>query len=175
MHHEKQCLWAYGDNQGRDQPVNHSSWRNVFFNRKVLIFFLFLHENICCGYSLEVPQRGTSNEYPQHMFSWRNKKKKYHCCLVDQYHTYQLTFDLWSPDRDTSNECQNYMFSLRNKKNNCLVLTLTWSWEWHWISLLWSTKSCFTVMFIHTVMWHCISLVASAQGGLWTDASGHIC
>ena len=26
-------------------------------------------------YSLEAPQRGASNEYPQHMFSWRNKKK----------------------------------------------------------------------------------------------------
>ena len=25
-------------------------------------------------YSLEAPQRGASNEYPQHMFSWRNKK-----------------------------------------------------------------------------------------------------
>ena len=32
------------------------------------IFFLFLHVNICCEYSLEVPQWGTSNEYPQHMF-----------------------------------------------------------------------------------------------------------
>ena len=31
-------------------------------------------ENICCGYSLEVPQRGASNEYSQHMFSSRNKK-----------------------------------------------------------------------------------------------------
>ena len=39
-----------------------------------LIVFLFLHKNICCGYSLEVPQGGASNEYPQHMFSWRNKK-----------------------------------------------------------------------------------------------------
>ena len=38
------------------------------------IFFLFLHKNICCGYSLEAPRRGASNEYPQHMFSWRNKK-----------------------------------------------------------------------------------------------------
>ena len=28
----------------------------------LIIFFLFLHENICCGYSLEVPHRGTSNE-----------------------------------------------------------------------------------------------------------------
>ena len=46
-----------------------------FFNQKQFtgIFFLFLHKNICCGYSLEVP-RGTSNEHPQHMFSWRNKK-----------------------------------------------------------------------------------------------------
>ena len=26
------------------------------------IFFLFLHKNICCGYSLEASQRGTSNE-----------------------------------------------------------------------------------------------------------------
>ena len=52
----------------------------------VNIFFLFLNENICCGYSLEVPWKhmlcyslevpwlGSSNEYPQHMFSWRNKK-----------------------------------------------------------------------------------------------------
>ena len=41
---------------------------------KIVIFFLFLEENICCGYSLEVPQWGTSNKYPQHMFSLRNKK-----------------------------------------------------------------------------------------------------
>ena len=26
-------------------------------------FFLLLHENICCGYSLDVPHRGASNEY----------------------------------------------------------------------------------------------------------------
>ena len=38
------------------------------------MFFLFLHKNICYGYSLEGPQRGASNEYPQHMFLWRNKK-----------------------------------------------------------------------------------------------------
>ena len=40
----------------------------------MLISFLLLHENICCGYSLEAPRRGASDEYPQHMFSWRNKK-----------------------------------------------------------------------------------------------------
>ena len=51
--------------------------KTPFFNQKVLIFFLFLHKNICCGYSSEVPWRGTSNEYPQHMFLWRNKKNIY--------------------------------------------------------------------------------------------------
>ena len=35
---------------------------------QVNIFFLFLNENICCGYSLEAPRRGASNEYPQHVF-----------------------------------------------------------------------------------------------------------
>ena len=34
-------------------------------------FFLFLHKNIHCGYSLEVPHQGASNEYPQPMFSLR--------------------------------------------------------------------------------------------------------
>ena len=57
-------------------------FQEIVINRNVLnyccsstlIVFLFLHVNICCGYSLEVPQRGTSNEYPQHTFPWINKK-----------------------------------------------------------------------------------------------------
>ena len=32
------------------------------------VFFLFLLKNIDCGYSLEPPHRGGSNEYPQSMF-----------------------------------------------------------------------------------------------------------
>ena len=34
----------------------------------VYIIFLFLLENLDCGYSLEPPRRGGSNEYPQFMF-----------------------------------------------------------------------------------------------------------
>ena len=37
------------------------------------MFFIFMLENIDCGYSLE-PPRGRSNEYPQSMFSSNNKK-----------------------------------------------------------------------------------------------------
>ena len=39
----------------------------------VYLFFLFLLQNIDCGYSLE-PPRGSSNEYPQSMFWSKNKK-----------------------------------------------------------------------------------------------------
>ena len=33
-----------------------------------VLFFLFPHKNICCGYSLEAPQQGASFEYPQLCF-----------------------------------------------------------------------------------------------------------
>ena len=51
--------------------------RRFFFNQKVYTFFLFLDENIGCGYSLEAPRWGASNEYPQRMFLLRNKKNIY--------------------------------------------------------------------------------------------------
>ena len=43
-------------------------------NLGYILFFLFLLKNIDCGYSLELPRWGGSNEYPQSVLS-RNKKK----------------------------------------------------------------------------------------------------
>ena len=37
----------------------------------VSYFFLFLHKKVCCGYSLEAPCQGASNEFQQHVFLWR--------------------------------------------------------------------------------------------------------
>ena len=37
------------------------------------LFFLFLNQNICCGYSKELSQDG-SFEYPKHMFKLMDKK-----------------------------------------------------------------------------------------------------
>ena len=42
-------------------------------------FFLFLHKSIHCGYSsehrtLEVPQQGVSNEYPNYIFCCKRRK-----------------------------------------------------------------------------------------------------
>ena len=44
------------------------------------LLFLFLLENIDCGYSLEPPRRGGSNKYPQSMFwaeIWKNIRDFY--------------------------------------------------------------------------------------------------
>ena len=40
----------------------------------VYLFFLFLLQNIDCGYSLEPPRRGGSNVYPQSMFGAKIRK-----------------------------------------------------------------------------------------------------
>ena len=48
------------------------------FSYKKIDIFRISAQNIDCGYSLEPPRRGGSNEYPQSMFLSRNKKKIMH-------------------------------------------------------------------------------------------------
>ena len=42
-----------------------------------MIFFLIFAQNIDCGYTLDPPRRGGSNEYPQSMFWIKNKENRY--------------------------------------------------------------------------------------------------
>ena len=49
------------------------------------IFHIFV-QNIDCGYSLEPPRRGGSNEYPQSMFLSRNKKNNVYPCKPQFYY-----------------------------------------------------------------------------------------
>ena len=59
------------------------------------MFFMEKHKNICCGYSLESPHRGicfyeeirlgNSNEFPKHMFLWRNKQN-YSLIITNLFH-----------------------------------------------------------------------------------------
>ena len=51
------------------------------------LFFLFLLNNIYCGYSLEPPRRGGSNEYPQSIF-WAKIWKKYQNFLSENVHVF---------------------------------------------------------------------------------------
>ena len=43
-------------------------------------------QNIDCGYSLELPHRGGSNEYPQSMFLSRNNKNNVYPCKPQFYY-----------------------------------------------------------------------------------------
>ena len=43
-------------------------------------------QNIDCGYSLELPRGGGSNEYPQSMFLSKNKKNKVYPCKPQFYY-----------------------------------------------------------------------------------------
>ena len=46
------------------------------FHQKNFDIFLIFAQNIDCGYTLEPPRRGGSNEYPQSMFRSKNKKNR---------------------------------------------------------------------------------------------------
>ena len=47
------------------------------FQLKCFDIFLVFAQNIDCGYTLEPPRRGGSNEYPQSVFRSKNKKNRY--------------------------------------------------------------------------------------------------
>ena len=53
------------------------SVKNENFQKKFFDIFLIFAQNIDCGYTLEPPRRGGSNEYPQSMFWSKNKKNRY--------------------------------------------------------------------------------------------------
>ena len=56
------------------------------FQIKILKFFHISPQNIDCGYSLEPPRRGGSDEYPQSMFLIRNKKNNVYPCKPQFYY-----------------------------------------------------------------------------------------
>ena len=56
------------------------------FQTKILIFFHISALNNDGGYSLEPPQQGGSNEYPQSMFLSRNKKNNIYPCKPQFYY-----------------------------------------------------------------------------------------
>ena len=66
------------------RKLAHAIYRDFFsavkiekFHQKNADIFLIFAQNIDCGYTLEPPRRGGSNEYPQSMFWSKNKKNRY--------------------------------------------------------------------------------------------------
>ena len=59
--------------------------KEIFLIKNSDIFHISV-QNIDCGYSLEPPRRGGSNEYPQYMFLSRNKKHNVYPCKPQFYY-----------------------------------------------------------------------------------------
>ena len=60
--------------------------KNWKFSDKNSDVFHISAQNIDCGYLLEPPQQGSSNEYPQSMFLSRNKKNNVYPCKPQFYY-----------------------------------------------------------------------------------------
>ena len=60
--------------------------KTEFSDKKTSDIFHISAQNIDCGYSLEPPRRGGSNEYPQSMFLSRNKKNNVYLCKPQFYY-----------------------------------------------------------------------------------------
>ena len=68
---------------------NFTSKNRKFSGKKQVKYSDIVHisaQNIDCGYSLEPPRRGGSNEYPQSMFLSRNKKNNVYLCEPQFYY-----------------------------------------------------------------------------------------
>ena len=74
----KTCLFKYTENC--------TTKKNENFQIKKSDIFHISAQNINCGYSLEPPRRGGSNEYPQSMFLSRNKKNNVYPCKPQFYY-----------------------------------------------------------------------------------------
>ena len=64
--------------------IHHQKMTN--FQIKYSDIFHFSAQNIDCGYSLEPPRRGGSNEYPQSVFLSRNNKNNVYPCKPQFYY-----------------------------------------------------------------------------------------
>ena len=65
---------------------NFTSKKLKIFRKKNSDIFNISTQNIDCGHSLELPQWGSSNEYPQSMFLSKNKNNNIYPCKPQFYY-----------------------------------------------------------------------------------------
>ena len=81
----KTCLFKYTENFTTKKKKKKKKKKNENFQIKKSDIFHVSAQNIDCGYSLEPPHRGGSNEYPQSMFLSRHKKNNVYPCKPQFY------------------------------------------------------------------------------------------
>ena len=79
--------WLYITKTSHFKYTENFTTKNENFQIKILIIFQISAQNIDCGYSLEPPRRGGSNDYPQSMFLSIKKKNNVYPCKPQFYYT----------------------------------------------------------------------------------------
>ena len=91
-------LWTTGPrtlDETHSSALRKQAYSNILkiYHQKMAIFqirksdiFHISAQNIDCGYLLELPRRGGSNEYPQSLFLSRNKKNNVYPCKPQFYY-----------------------------------------------------------------------------------------
>ena len=77
--HKKTRLFKYW--------ISYNQEKEKFQIKNYDIFLYIFAQNIDCGYSLEPPRWGGSNEYQQSMLLSRNKKNNVYPCKPQFYYT----------------------------------------------------------------------------------------
>ena len=72
--------WVDYENTPIFKDIENFTIKHEHFQIKNSDIFHISAQNIDCGYSLEPPRQGGSNEYPQSMFLSRNKKNNVYPC-----------------------------------------------------------------------------------------------
>ena len=80
----KSRQWHYENTPIQIYRKFHLQKLKIFRQKESDIFHISV-QNIDCGYSLEPPRRGGSNEYAQSMFLIRNKKNNVYPCKPQFY------------------------------------------------------------------------------------------
>ena len=126
------------------------------FSDKNSDIFHISAKTIDCGYSLEPPRRGGSNEYPQSMFLSRNRKIMYwYCFLISHKHNIYCG--------DLLDEHPQCMFWWRNKKKQHYVDThppppLIWNYGCY----MWNVYSRFTTLHVRlSILWGAFAMLSS--------------
>ena len=91
---EVKILRKCQNHEAESSPLRKYAYSNILkilqpnkenFQRKHSDILHIFTQNIECGYSLEPPHRGGSNEYPQSMFLSRDKKNNVYPCKPQFY------------------------------------------------------------------------------------------
>ena len=67
-------IWMHYENMPMQYTEIFKLVKNENFSRKCFYILLTFAQNIDCGYTLETPRRGGSDEYPQSMLWIKNKE-----------------------------------------------------------------------------------------------------